>query len=202
MLRLRQTPWVRWLAILAATAIALVFLEPVPAGAAFKEGSPPIRGARGANTQLTLSGTGPGTSVNGYIADIGSGFDPTTGYPKETPPPHYDFSPQSEGFAGVIYGTPADGGPTLTLYCIDIRTDTYIGNGYVLGTWDEANVPNVGYVARILDEYYPNTDQPSSITDETTEQRPSRQQFGFSATVSCSTRTTPCTATWQPLPTK
>ncbi len=36
----------------------------------------------------------------------------------------------------------------------------------MLGTWDEANVPNVGYVARILDEYYPNTDQPSSLTDE------------------------------------
>ena len=51
----------------------------------------------------------------------------------------------------------------MTLYCIDINTDTYIGNGYALGTWDDANVPNVGYVARILDEYYPNTNEPSSL---------------------------------------
>ena len=54
-------------------------------------------------------------------------------------------------------------GPRWTLYCIDINTDTYIGNGYALGTWNVANVPHVGYVARILDEYYPNTNEPSSL---------------------------------------
>ena len=51
----------------------------------------------------------------------------------------------------------------MTLYCIDINTDTYIGNGYALGTWNAANVPHIGYVARILDEYYPNTNEPSSL---------------------------------------
>ena len=57
------------------------------------------------------------------------------------------------------------GGDEIDLYCIDINTDTYVGNGYALGTWDEASVPHVGYVARILDDYYPNTSQPSSLPE-------------------------------------
>ena len=124
--------------------------------------------ARGANTQLVLSGTGPGESVSGYIANSGSAFDPPNGYPTEIPPPN--FSPKDESFAGVIYGTPVGGGAEIDLYCIDINTDTYIGNGYALGTWDEANVPNVGYVARILDEYYPNTEsRPRPVRYQTNE---------------------------------
>ena len=61
-----------------------------------------------------------------------------------------------------------DGGATLNLYCIDINTDTWGGIGYALGTWDASNVPNVGYVARILNEYYPNTDQPALANDNET----------------------------------
>ena len=68
-----------------------------------------------------------------------------------------------EGFAGIIRGQPTDGGPELSLYCIDILTATYGGIGYYLGTWNTANVPNVDYVARLLNEYYPNTDQPAAI---------------------------------------
>ena len=45
----------------------------------------------------------------------------------------------------------------LSLYCIDIHTNTNIGIGYVLGTWNAANVPNVGHVAQLLNKYYPNT---------------------------------------------
>ena len=60
----------------------------------------------------------------------------------------------------MIYGTPGGGRARLSLYCIDIATDTYEGNGYKLGTWDEANVPNVGYVARLLEEYPPSADEP------------------------------------------
>jgi TQXA domain-containing protein len=65
----------------------------------------------------------------------------------------------------VIIGTPAGGGPNLSLYCIDILANTYLGFGYELGTWDEANAPNVGFVARILDDYYPNTNEPSSLAN-------------------------------------
>ena len=52
------------------------------------------------------------------------------------------------------------GSTELSLYCIDILTATYGGIGYTLGTWDTTNVPNVGYVARLLNEYYPNTYAP------------------------------------------
>ena len=37
--------------------------------------------------------------------------------------------------------------------------------GYALGTWDAASVPNVGWVARLLNEYYPSTDEPKGLTD-------------------------------------
>ena len=52
-------------------------------------------------------------------------------------------------------------GRLSNLYCIDINTDTWGGIGYALGTWDASNVRNVGFVARILNEYYPNTDLPA-----------------------------------------
>ena len=52
------------------------------------------------------------------------------------------------------------------MYCFDILTDTYGGIGYALGTWNGANVPNVGYVARILSEYYPYVPaQPSGLAN-------------------------------------
>jgi len=34
-----------------------------------------------------------------------------------------------------------------------------------LGTWDAANVPNVGYVARLLNDYYPHTNEPAALTN-------------------------------------
>jgi hypothetical protein len=42
------------------------------------------------------------------------------------------------------------------MYCINIRTPTNVGFGYDLGTWGEANVNNVGFVARLLNTYFPN----------------------------------------------
>ncbi len=172
MLGLRQPGW-RRLAFVAITILTLVAFDAVPAAAVFRSARPApaskltSRLARGGSTQLTLTGTGPGQGVDGYIANPDSTFDPTapgTQYPTSIPP---DFSSQNEGFAGVIYGTPVGGGAALDMYCIDIRTDTYIGNGYVLGTWNDANVPGVGYVARILDEYYPNTTAPTQKPDGT-----------------------------------
>jgi hypothetical protein len=56
----------------------------------------------------------------------------------------------------VILGSPGN----LQMYCINILTPTNIGYGYNLGTWDEANVNNVGFVARLLNDYYPNTAEP------------------------------------------
>ena len=54
------------------------------------------------------------------------------------------------------------------MYCINIRTPTNIGFGYNLGTWNEANVTNVGFVARVLNDYFPhNPAQPAATSTET-----------------------------------
>ena len=98
---------------MAIAALAVVAFDALPAGAVLRTGPNPAHGlARGASTQLVLSATGPGQSVNGYIANPNSGFDPTHGYPTAIPPPN--FSAKDEGFAGVIYGTPVGGGARWT----------------------------------------------------------------------------------------
>ena len=113
-----------------------------------------------------MSGTGAGQGVTGFIANPSNPFDPTTGYPSGNPPtgPGSGWSSKDEGFAGIIYGSPVGGGAALRLYCIDIDTVTYNGIGYALDTWDAANVPNVGFVARILNDYYPNSNEPAGLT--------------------------------------
>ena len=116
------------------------------------------------NTQLVLSSTGPGQAVSGFIANPANPFDPVTdGYPASDP--SAGWSAKDESFAGVIFAQPPGSGENIKLYCIDIDTDTWIGIGYALGTWDAASVPNVGWVARLLHEYYPSTDEPAGLTD-------------------------------------
>jgi hypothetical protein len=151
--------------VILALALGALLLPVAPSGAVFHGRPTRSLGARsGSNTQLKLTGTGPGQGVTGYIANPSSTFDPTMAPYPSSPPA--DFSPKDEGFAGVIYAQPPSGGTTETLYCIDINTDTYIGYGYVLGTWDAANVPNVGFVARLLNDYYPNNpNEPAALTD-------------------------------------
>ena len=61
---------------------------------------------------------------------------------------------------------PTGGSTVLDLYCIDINTATTTGIGYGLGNWDAGGVsPRVGYVARLLNDYYPHTDEPAALTD-------------------------------------
>jgi Domain of unknown function (DUF5979)/Thioester domain len=153
--------------VLVALAVAAMLVQAAPAGAAFRHGTPRAGRNIRAGTQLVLSGLGPGTNVSGFIADTTNPFDPahTTypSFPAGTPPS--GFTSQNEDFAGIIHAKPPGGGAEESLYCIDIRTLTYIGYGYVLGTWDAANVPNVGFVARLLNGYYPNTNLPAALTD-------------------------------------
>jgi hypothetical protein len=106
---------------------------------------------------MIMSGVGEGQGVQGFAARLDSSFDPVKqGYPTSNPTSADGFDPQNEWFAGIIHGDPTDGSGTLKLYCIDLHTETTNGIGYNLGDWDAANVPNVGYVARVLDGYYPN----------------------------------------------
>ena len=151
---------VRRLLVLAA-ALALLVLFCVPA-----DGVPRPPGATprtGPNTDLVMTGTGPGQGVTGGIGPVGGDFDPTDGYPASPPD---GFSPLNEGFAGVITAQSVSTGETLNMFCIDIRTSTYPGIGYENGTWNDSNVPNVGYIARILDEYYPNTGEPAAAPND------------------------------------
>ncbi len=141
------------------------FLLQAGSASAVWRGPSPVPPEHRAGTQLVMSGTGEGQAVTGFIADASNPFDPVTdGYPTcATTCP--GFTRKDEGFAGIIRGRPTDGSAELKLYCIDILTATYGGIGYVLGTWDTANVPNVDYVGRLLNEYYPNTDEPAALTN-------------------------------------
>jgi hypothetical protein len=153
------------LAAVAITMLIATLLPAVPAWAVLVPGQAP--GVKDPVTQLTLTAEGPGQSVNGFLADTGNPFDPTTGYPPATTsPPAGSWAPKDEGFAGVIVATsPPPTSTSLDLYCINIETDTTFGVGYELGTWDSANVSNIGYVARLLNTYYPETNAPLSISD-------------------------------------
>jgi hypothetical protein len=151
--------------LLSVLSLATLLLVVAPAEAALlggRSGLPILRAET--NTQIVLSSLGNGTSVTGFIADESNPFDPVKeGYPPSNPTS--GFSPKNESFAGIIHAKPVGGGADMSLYCIDILTLTRIGYGYGLGTWNAANVPNVGYVARLLDEYYPNTGAPASLTN-------------------------------------
>lgn len=125
----------------------------MPAQAVFR-GEPPGAAVPSDIVEITMTGTEPGASVTGGLPPVGGSFDPTTGYPDDVPA---GYDPLNESFAGVITTVDAEGNGQQ-MYCIDIRTNTYTGLGYENGSWEESNVPNIGYVDRILNSYYP--DQP------------------------------------------
>jgi hypothetical protein len=149
---------------LVVLIVGAVLLQAAPAGARLLGPSPkPLPRLRSdTNTELVLTATGAGQPVKGFIADTENPFDPIhDGYPKKDPTT--GFSPENPEFSGLVHGQPTGGGLPLSLYCIDIRTGTFIGFGYGLGAWDLAHVANVGYVARLLDDYYPNTPEPTAL---------------------------------------
>ena len=76
------------------------------------------------------------------------------------------FVSNDESFAGVINATPIGGGTDLKMYCINILTSTFVGVGYELGDWTGANVNNVGFVARLLNDYFPNDREPAALADD------------------------------------
>lgn len=141
------------------SALLLMLLSTVPATAA-PAPLPPggVVPRVDANTDLVMTGTGPGQGVAGSIGPADGSFDPLAGYPDAIPD---GFTRRDQGFSGLITARSVESGQSLNMFCIDILTSTYPGIGYENGTWDESNVPNVGYIARILSEYYPNTGEPA-----------------------------------------
>ncbi|MCC9146871.1 MULTISPECIES: thioester domain-containing protein [unclassified Arthrobacter] len=142
--------------------LAALLVLALPAQAVFS-GTPPGTTNPAADVEVTMTGTAEGTSVAGGLPPAGAGFD-ISAYPAEVPPGYED---SDASFAGIITTTDADGS-TESMYCIDIRTSTYSGLGYEGGTWSESEVPNVGYVNRILNNYYPSvpTAPPAPTADE------------------------------------
>jgi hypothetical protein len=138
----------RWLFV---AGVMVTVLSVASAASAVPIPPPGITAGRGSDTEMTFTGLGPGQGVTGFVADATNSFDPVSGYP--TTNPGAGFTPLSEGFAGVIIGTPSDGSAPIELFCIDLHTTTWPGLGYGFGEWSEANVPRVGYVARILNTF-------------------------------------------------
>ena len=156
----------RWrVPVLLGLAVGALLLQVASAGAVPRPTPPAAPPHVRSNTELKWNGQlGPGQNVSGFIPNTAALQDPHAPYPSSDPISGY--TPATE-FAGIIHGQPTDGSAVVGLYCIDIRTNTYPNFGYGLGTWDAANVPNVGYVARILDEYYPNNpNAPAGLTND------------------------------------
>ena len=97
---------------------------------------------------------------------------------------------------------PIGGGTDLNMYCINILTSTYIGVGYELGDWTGANVNNVGFVARLLNDYFPNTAEPAASPTTTRRRPPCRPRSGTSATTTSSRPPTPSTTRSRPSSTR
>jgi hypothetical protein len=142
----------RWLMAAVVVGVAILF----GAGPAAARWEDAVGGRAGPNAELVMQGTGPGAGVAGAIAP--PGFDPLNGYPAAFPP---GSVPSNQGFAGIINGRVPSTGAILQMYCIDLLTPTRVGLGYTLGEWTDANVPNTGFVARILNTYYPNSALPA-----------------------------------------
>ncbi|WP_461169861.1 DUF5979 domain-containing protein [Arthrobacter sp. Z1-15] len=122
----------------------------------------PANNPYGPNTDIVISRLGEGQSLTGALPPVGTTW-PVASYPTSIPSGYQTNNP---GFAGVIVTEDINGETTAPMYCIDIRTETRVGIGYENGTWDEATVPNIGYVNRILNSYYPTVpNQPAGLNN-------------------------------------
>ena len=160
------------LTVLLTFALGMLLVQAAPAGAVALLGPPSAQPAVRGYTQVVMSNpiTGNGQAVNGFSANANNAFDPTVpnAYPTSNPPTGGTsplWSVHNISFAGTLRAMPVGGGSTLLLYCIDIHTVTRAGYGYELGSWEASGMPNVGYVARLLTDYYPNTNAPTNLTN-------------------------------------
>jgi hypothetical protein len=103
-----------WFSRVLVGLVALI-LQAVPAGASFREVGPPAQHAP--DSELVMTGTGPGQGVAGFIANAANPFDPVVeGYPGSNPAD--GFTPLDEGFAGIIHAAPPGSSVNESLYCI------------------------------------------------------------------------------------
>ena len=116
MLGLRQPGWARRLAFVAITILTLVAFDAVPAAAVFKgQASQPLAHiglARGANTQLTLTSTGPGECGLGLHSQPGQRFRPDARATRRYHPPEF-LRRRTRVSPAKSYGTPVGGGAQI-----------------------------------------------------------------------------------------
>ena len=165
----RRTVWIRQSrfrsVLVFLVGLALIgFPLAVPAQAVINPEPP--RGndsVRNTNTDIVITSLGNGRAVSGALPPVGTSW-PVVSYPSSIPG---NYEREDVSFAGIINTQDAYGTTTAEMYCIDLRTSTRVNIGYGAGTWDESNVPNIGYVNRILNTYYPSSNLPAGLDDNT-----------------------------------
>lgn len=114
--------------------------------------------------QLTVTGAGTGLTLNAFVGP--ETFNPLGGYPPAT------FDPLANGFtpadnpvfAGTINATNT-AGVSVATYCVDLLTDTESGLSYNAAPWADAQIANLGFIARIVNDYFPQTGEPSEAAN-------------------------------------
>lgn len=126
-----------------AAPLSAVALEPLPA--------------------VVVTGFGPGQEVQGLHPGEAAVPNPLDEYPAENPADYVNM----DTYAGIVQTASVDDPEQVALmYCINVYLDTEVGLDYVLDTWAESNVPNIGYVTYVLNNYYPNTGLPAGLDED------------------------------------
>src|SRR6185503_9358370 len=146
--RVQPTLWCKF-AVAGMAAGATLF------GAAPATASPaPVTATDPLPMSLTLDAQVLSQRIEGWLGP--KSFNPLTGYPAP------GFNERKHDFdlaltnpiAAGIYQAHTGAGKTIRLYCVDVNTQTQAGVKYVANKWTRASIPNLGYVARILEGYY------------------------------------------------
>lgn len=163
--RTKRTPlWAGSRGLLGVLLAVLMVAAPLSVPASASPEAAPISedDSYGPNTDIVITRTAEGQSLTGALPPVGATW-PVTSYPTSIPA---GYETDNVDFAGVIVTQDISGSTTAPMYCIDVRTSTRVGIGYENGTWDEATVPNIGYVNRILNSYFPTVpEQPAGLND-------------------------------------
>ncbi|WP_026412212.1 thioester domain-containing protein [Actinomadura oligospora] len=113
------------------------------------------------SAEFSIVTPGPGTELSGFVAP--ESVDPLHGYPSLG----YDPSAlrrRDIARAGIMRGARTDG-TLVRAYCFDLDHPARGRMAYRFGSWGEAPARNLGYITRVIHEYYPNTSQPAGLSE-------------------------------------
>lgn len=156
------------IALLAAVAASLGTVA-TPAHADFQPG---LFGEAPPDAQVVLGPPGAevGLGIDGFTGP--AGFDPVaSGYPPDVPNQPAGFTPVEVPpgfilFAGTIPAT-TQAGQVAAMYCVELEVETEDGLGYDAAPWSATNIPNIAFVNRIIQTYYPQSTLPASLASNT-----------------------------------